>query len=70
MTRNPPRQIKLGAFIMATGHHISAWRHRDAEARAGHDIAHYRDLAITTERGKFDLVFIADVVFPLKSGPP
>ena len=26
MTR-PPRQIKLGAFLMQTGHHIAAWRH-------------------------------------------
>ena len=55
-----PRQIRLGAFIMATGHHIAAWRHPQAEARAGHDIAHYRALAQTAERGLFDLVFVAD----------
>lgn len=35
-----PRQMPLGAFIMATSHHLAAWRHPQAEARAGHDIAH------------------------------
>ncbi len=57
---DPQRQIRLGAFIMATGHHVAAWRHPDAEANAGHDIDHYRALAETAERGKFDLVFVAD----------
>lgn len=56
----PDRQIKLGAFIMATGHHIAAWRHPDADAHAGHSIKHYRELAQTAERGLFDLVFVAD----------
>lgn len=54
------RQIKLGAFIQATGHHIAAWRHPDSQADAGLNIAHYRELARTAERGKFDLVFVAD----------
>lgn len=55
-----PRTLKLGAFIMATGHHIAAWRHPDADAHAGHSIEHYRGLAQTAERGLFDLVFVAD----------
>ena len=54
------RSLKLGAFIMATGHHIAAWRHPDADADAGHNIDHYRGLAQTAERGLFDLVFVAD----------
>lgn len=54
------RQMKLGAFIMATGHHVAAWRHPQSQADAGHNIDHYRDLAQTAERGKFDLVFVAD----------
>lgn len=57
---NSPRSLKLGAFIMATGHHIAAWRHPDAAADAGHNIDHYRGLAVTAERGLFDLVFVAD----------
>ncbi len=55
-----PRKIRLGAFIMATGHHVAAWRHPKAEATAGHNIDHYRELAQTAERGLFDLVFVAD----------
>ncbi|MEO5805607.1 LLM class flavin-dependent oxidoreductase [Devosia sp.] len=54
------RQIKLGAFIMATGHHIAAWRHPLAQADAGHNIDHYREVAQTAERGLFDVVFVAD----------
>jgi FMN-dependent oxidoreductase (nitrilotriacetate monooxygenase family) len=54
------RQLRLGAFIMATGHHIAAWRHPAAEATAGHNIDHYRGLAQTAERGLFDLIFVAD----------
>ena len=57
---NGERQIRLGAFIMATGHHIAAWRHPLAEANAGHNIDHYRHLAQEAERGLFDVVFVAD----------
>jgi FMN-dependent oxidoreductase (nitrilotriacetate monooxygenase family) len=54
------RQLHLGAFIMATGHHVAAWRHPASQADAGHNIGHYRELAQTAERGLFDLVFVAD----------
>ena len=57
---NDSRTLKLGAFIMATGHHIAAWRHPLSDADAGHNIDHYRGLAQTAERGLFDLVFVAD----------
>ncbi|WJH38743.1 LLM class flavin-dependent oxidoreductase (plasmid) [Aliirhizobium terrae] len=53
-------QIKLGAFLMAGGHHIAAWRHPDAHARAGSDIDHFIQLARIAERGKFDMIFIED----------
>ena len=54
------RQMKLGAFIHPTGHHIASWRHPDAYAAASVDFAHYTELARTAERGKFDLLFLAD----------
>lgn len=54
------RKLRLGAFLQATGHHVSAWLHPAAQADAGHNLAHYKDLARTAERGKFDLVFVAD----------
>lgn len=54
------RQMKLGAFFHPTGHHIASWRHPDAYAEAAVDFAHYTQLAQTAERGKFDLLFLAD----------
>jgi FMN-dependent oxidoreductase (nitrilotriacetate monooxygenase family) len=54
------RQIRLGAFLQATGHHVAAWLHPDAQADAGLNLAHYKALAQEAERGKFDLVFVAD----------
>ncbi|WP_087745527.1 MULTISPECIES: LLM class flavin-dependent oxidoreductase [unclassified Acidovorax] len=54
------RKLRLGAFIMATGHHIAAWRHPGAQADAGINIDHYIALAKTAERGLFDQVFVAD----------
>ncbi|CAE6737227.1 Nitrilotriacetate monooxygenase component A [Paraburkholderia nemoris] len=56
------RQIKLGAFLMETGHHIAAWRHPDALASGGLDFAHYAELAQIAERAKFDTIFFADSV--------
>jgi len=56
------RQIKLGAFLMETGHHIAAWRHPQAHAAAGLDFAHYAELAQIAERAKFDTIFFADTV--------
>src|SRR6266567_9618969 len=55
-------QIKLGAFLLNTGHHVAAWRHPDAQADGGLNFAHYRQVAQTAERAKFDMVFLADGV--------
>ncbi len=55
-------QLRLGAFLYPTGHHIDAWRHPDAQADAGSNFAHYVELAQLAERGKFDLIFMADGV--------
>ena len=54
------RQMKLGAFLPAPGHHVAAWRHPNARANGGHDFAYYRDLVRTAERGKFDMMFLSD----------
>ncbi len=56
------RQMKLGAFLMATGHHVAAWRHPDVPADAGLDFKHYRRLARVAEAAKFDALFVADSV--------
>ncbi|RWC31789.1 MAG: LLM class flavin-dependent oxidoreductase [Mesorhizobium sp.] len=54
------RQMKLGAFLWATGHHIAAWRHPKAHVTSGIDIDHYIQLAHTAEAAKFDMVFCED----------
>lgn len=54
------RKIRLGAFLQATGHHVSAWLHPNSQADAGLNFTHYKELAQTAERGKFDMVFVAD----------
>lgn len=61
MTRST-RQIKLGAFLMQTGHHIAAWRHPDAQADAPVNFRHYAELARCAEAAKFDAIFLADSV--------
>ncbi|MBZ9795275.1 LLM class flavin-dependent oxidoreductase [Mesorhizobium sp. ES1-4] len=53
-------QMKLGAFLWATGHHIAAWRHPQAHVTAGIDIDHYIQLARTAEAAKFDMIFCED----------
>ncbi|OJU28418.1 MAG: nitrilotriacetate monooxygenase [Alphaproteobacteria bacterium 64-6] len=59
---NSPRQMKLGAFIYPTGHHVAAWRHPDSQADGGVNFKHYIELAQTAERGLFDMMFLADVL--------
>lgn len=56
------RQLKLGAFLMAGGHHVAAWRHPETPADAGLDFAHYRRLAQIAEAARFDALFVADSV--------
>lgn len=56
------RQLKLGAFLMATGHHVAAWRHPDVPANAGLDFKHYKHLAKVAQEAKFDALFVADSV--------
>jgi FMN-dependent oxidoreductase (nitrilotriacetate monooxygenase family) len=54
------RKLRLGAFIMATGHHVAAWRHPGSQIDSGVNIDHYIEVAQIAERGLFDQVFVAD----------
>ncbi|WP_018392879.1 LLM class flavin-dependent oxidoreductase [Bacillus sp. 37MA] len=54
------KQMKLGAFFMIPGHHVAAWRHPKAEAHNVMNFDFLKRLAQTAERGKFDMVFLAD----------
>lgn len=56
-------QLHLGAFIYYTGHHHYGWRHPDSGANAMFDFKFYKKLAQTAERGKFDMMFLADLLY-------
>lgn len=51
--------MKLGAFLYNFGHHYAAWRHPESRATAI-DLELYKQSALAAERGKFDMVFLAD----------
>jgi len=54
--------MRLGAFFHPTGNHVAAWLHPEAQIDAGPNFRHYVQIAQTAERGKFDLMFVADAV--------
>lgn len=70
MTRTAERAISKMALAVQfhpTGHHAAAWHHPRAQIDAGSNAAHYMEMARLAERGKFDLIFLADSL-GLRSG--
>lgn len=59
-----PRRIRLNAFDMNCVAHQSPglWRHPDDRAARYKDLSYWTDLAQLLERGRFDGLFIADVL--------
>jgi FMN-dependent oxidoreductase (nitrilotriacetate monooxygenase family) len=55
----PSRQIHLGLFLHAAGHHVAGWRYPGAEF-GSENLAHLQRIVATAERAKFDMVFLAD----------
>lgn len=55
------KQLKLGAFLMLPGHHVAAWRHPAVKAEYVLNFEFAKQQALLAERGKFDMVFLADV---------
>jgi N-acetyl-S-(2-succino)cysteine monooxygenase len=53
-------KMRLGAFLMPTGHHVASWRHPQADPDAGVNFQHYVRLAQSAERAKFDMIFLGD----------
>jgi hypothetical protein len=53
-------EIKLGLSMFRMGYHIAAWRHPDVQADGSMDFRHFLSVTTAAERGKFDLVFMAD----------
>ncbi|WP_405175605.1 LLM class flavin-dependent oxidoreductase [Paenibacillus sp. FSL H8-0261] len=62
------KQMKLGAFINLPGHHVASWRHPSSGASRAFDLEYLTEIAQTAERGKFDMVFFADVLGQKLSG--
>ncbi len=60
----PPREIRLNAFDMATPGHIQQgmWTHPRDRATGYLSLPYWTDLARTLERGLFDGLFLADVL--------
>ncbi len=59
-----PKQIRLNAFDMnCIGHQSPGlWTHPDDRADSYNTLEYWTDLARTLERGKFDALFLADVL--------
>lgn len=55
------RQLHLGLFVHALGHHVGGWRHPDARGDAT-DIDWFTWIAKTAERGTFDMFFVGDAL--------
>ena len=53
------KQMHLGLFLQGAGHHVSGWRHPDAEA-GSENFDLLRRVAKQAEDAKFDMVFLAD----------
>jgi N-acetyl-S-(2-succino)cysteine monooxygenase len=60
--------LRLGATLSATGSHIGAWRHPDAQADGGFNVRRYHEAARIAEAAKFDMIFLADNL-ALKKAP-
>jgi FMN-dependent oxidoreductase (nitrilotriacetate monooxygenase family) len=54
-----PRQMRLGLFMQGAGHHVSGWRHPQAEF-GGENLGLIQRIASTAEQGLFDMLFLAD----------
>jgi FMN-dependent oxidoreductase (nitrilotriacetate monooxygenase family) len=60
MEKTRSDKMHLGAFFHPTGNHVASWLHPGAQIDAGMNFQHYASLAQTAEKGKFDLMFLAD----------
>lgn len=60
----PKKRWILNAFDMASVGHVSPglWKHPDDRSTTKHDLEYWIKLAELLERGKFNGVFIADVL--------
>src|ERR1044072_7364830 len=59
----PKPKMKFAVFLMAdSSYHIAGWRHPDAYVDAGSNLQRWFEFARILERGKLDMLFVADVI--------
>ncbi len=63
-------KLKLGTMIHGVGEKMSDWRHPSMPSNASVSFEFYKQQAQTSERGKFDFVFIADALFITEKSNP
>lgn len=56
-------RLHLGAFIYYAGHHHAGWRHSESGAENMFKLPYYVELAKTAERGRFDMLFLANLLY-------
>lgn len=57
------KQMHLGAFFQTfLGHHLAAWRYPKTKTEEVTSLSLYKEIAQLSEQGKFDLLFLADVL--------
>lgn len=57
------KQMHLGAFFQTfLGHHLAAWRYPETKTEEVTSLSLYKEIAEQAEKGKFDLLFLADVL--------
>jgi len=56
-----PRQLRLGLFVQALGHHVGGWRAEEAQGSPT-DIEWFTWIAKTAEQGLFDMFFVGDAL--------
>ena len=57
------KHMRLGAFFQTyLGHHLAAWRYPATKSDEVTSLSLYKEIAEQSEKGKFDLLFLADVL--------
>lgn len=60
MKKHMKKQIKLGLSMRYLGYHAGAWRHPEVQPDGTSDFRCFLEAVQTAERGRFDMVFLAD----------
>ena len=61
--------MHLGMFLQGAGHHVAGWRYPGADS-GSENLPHLVRQAVTAERAKFDMVFLADGLTSSEDGHP